>query len=421
MAVKQRLFPSQDQVEVLTMHVSHERFLFNLAVEQFNFASRYRGPNRQRTMWPNNRERNRELTELRRESEWLRRGSQTVQQQALRVVDRAYRNWWANPRHFRRPSFRSARHGTQGFSLVGAGTEYRVERLNRRWAQIKIPKLATPVRFRLSVSWTQIEDTRSCRITCTTAGEWFVSFVAPQPAIDRQLTGRSVGIDRGVSNTFTTSDGEFAHMPGLSPREQERAVRLQRKLARQQKGSKRREETRRRLAVLRTRLNNRRDDFIEQSTTRLVRDYDHIVLERLHTTNMVRSARGTVEAPGRQVAAKRGLNRQIHAQRWGEFATRLEQKAATCGVYVQYVPARHTSQRCAACGHTDIKNRESQAVFACRGCGHRAHADFNAAINILNAGITEVSVQHIAPGLGVTGRGDNTAVMSAKRQSSVAA
>lgn len=85
MAVKQRLFPSPDQIEVLTMHVSHERFLFNLAVEQFNFAFRYRGPNRQRTMWPNNRERNRELTELRSESEWLRCGSQTVQQQALRV------------------------------------------------------------------------------------------------------------------------------------------------------------------------------------------------------------------------------------------------------------------------------------------------------------------------------------------------
>jgi putative transposase len=66
---------------------------------------------------------------------------------------------------------------------------------------------------------------------------------------------------------------------------------------------------------------------------------------------------------------------------------RLEEKAATCGVVVVAVDPRFTSQRCAVCGHTCPENRESQAVFRCRACGHEANADVNAATNILAAGL----------------------------------
>jgi len=51
------------------------------------------------------------------------------------------------------------------------------------------------------------------------------------------------------------------------------------------------------------------------------------------------------------------------------------------------VNPRHTSQRCAQCGHVAVENRVTQAVFRCFACGHRAHADINAARNILRAGL----------------------------------
>ena len=102
---------------------------------------------------------------------------------------------------------------------------------------------------------------------------------------------------------------------------------------------------------------------------------------------MVRSARGTVASPGTNVAAKRGLNRVISAQAWAMIRRRLDDKAATCAVSVVAVDPRGTSQRCAACGHTSPENRESQAVFRCRGCGHQANADINAAVNIFAAGL----------------------------------
>ena len=132
---------------------------------------------------------------------------------------------------------------------------------------------------------------------------------------------------------------------------------------------------------------DRRRDWIEQTTTGLVRGYDLIAVEDLKVKRMVRSAAGTVESPGTNVAAKRGLNRAISAQAWAMIRRRLCDKAATCGVVVVAVDPRGTSLRCAACGHTSTDNRESQAVFRCRGCGHQANADINAAHNILAAGL----------------------------------
>ena len=94
---------------------------------------------------------------------------------------------------------------------------------------------------------------------------------------------------------------------------------------------------------------------------------------------MVRSARGTIAVPGKNVRAKAGLNRSIHAAGCGRLVTRLEDKAPG---RVEKINPAHTSQTCNACGHRDPGNRKSQAVFRCRACGHAAHADVNAARNI---------------------------------------
>jgi putative transposase len=88
---------------------------------------------------------------------------------------------------------------------------------------------------------------------------------------------------------------------------------------------------------------------------------------------------GTIAAPGVNVRAKAGLNRSIHAAGWGRLVRRLEDKAPG---RVERVDSAYTSQTCHACGHREAGNRESQAVFRCRACGHADHADVNAAKNI---------------------------------------
>lgn len=105
----------------------------------------------------------------------------------------------------------------------------------------------------------------------------------------------------------------------------------------------------------------------------------YVVVENLDTKAMTQSARGTVEQPGRNVKQKTGLNRSILAASWGGLEVKLAYKA---GELVKVNPA-HTSQTCSVCGHAHRDNRPLQAVFACRACGFRAHADHNAAVNIL--------------------------------------
>jgi putative transposase len=130
-----------------------------------------------------------------------------------------------------------------------------------------------------------------------------------------------------------------------------------------------------------------------------VRRHDLIAIEDLGVKRMVRSAKGTPVSPGTQVSQKRGLNRAIHAQGWAMLRRRLEDKASTCHVQVIAINPKHTSQRCAACGHTAPENRESQAVFSCRACRHEANADVNAACNILAAGLA-VTARGGIPGYG---------------------
>jgi len=163
---------------------------------------------------------------------------------------------------------------------------------------------------------------------------------------------------------------------------------------------------------------DRRKAWVEESTTQLVRSYDVIVVEGLKIKNMVKSARGTKEAPGTGVAAKRGLNRSILAQCWGLWLSRLKQKAATCGVLVIEVSPRNTSRECHSCGHTDKGNRQSQALFVCVVCGYQRHADINAAENIGDRGIKELG---LAAGLAVTAHGASALVGAVKCEAPIAA
>jgi len=107
------------------------------------------------------------------------------------------------------------------------------------------------------------------------------------------------------------------------------------------------------------------------------------VLEKLRVTNMTRSARGTVEQPGRNVAAKAALNRKILDAGWRQFANILLAKAEETGRVVMFVKAQYSSQTCAECGYVAPENRRSQASFVCGRCGHSDHADANAAKIIL--------------------------------------
>jgi putative transposase len=106
----------------------------------------------------------------------------------------------------------------------------------------------------------------------------------------------------------------------------------------------------------------------------------------LQVRNMSKSAKGSAQAPGRNVRAKSGLNKAILDQGWGEFRCQLEYKVAWRGGYFVAVDPKNTSRTCSCCGHVSADNRKTQALFACVSCGHEDNADHVGALNILAAG-----------------------------------
>ena len=115
-------------------------------------------------------------------------------------------------------------------------------------------------------------------------------------------------------------------MPGLTARERKRLLRLERKLARARRGSNRRGRVKLAIARLQARETDRRKDWAEKVSTDLARRFDVIRVEDLKIGNMTRSAKGSMERPGRNVRAKAGLNRGILRSGWGLLVRRLERQ-----------------------------------------------------------------------------------------------
>ncbi len=361
-----RLYPSPAQQAVLRNHCAHARYVWNLAVEQQSWWR----PGR--TSAPGYLEQCRQLTAARAEHDWLRAGSQMVQQQALRDFAQAMTNFFAGTH--RKPTWRKADRD-EGFRIV-AVKPGQVRRLSRKTGEVWIPK-AGWVRFRWSRA--VAVGVKSYRVSLDQAGRWHVAFAAIPELVCGPGTGEVVGIDRGVAASAALSTGELLKAPQLSPGRKRRLLRLQRRLTRAQRGSAHRARIKLAIARLRARETDARKDWTEKTSTDLARRFDLIRVEDLQVANMTRSAKGTLAEPGRNVRAKAGLNREIMASAWGLLVRRLQDKAPG---RVEKVNPAYTSQRCSACGHVDRKSRESQASFRCTACGFACNADVNAARNI---------------------------------------
>jgi putative transposase len=226
---------------------------------------------------------------------------------------------------------------------------------------------------------------------------WWVTIrCVDVPAEPLPPTGRQVGIDLGVTVLVATSDGTLITNDRHAQRAAHRLARAQRDLATKQRGSQHRRRAVERVAAAHRRVRNRRADTLHQLSRRLVNDHDLIVHEQLAISNLVRRPRPRPDGAGgyarNGAAAKTGLNRCIHDAGWGQFLTMIAYKAESAGRTVIAADPRNTSRTCADCGQISAGNRRG-AVFKCQGCGHEAHADTNAAINVLRAGRAQ---QHTA-------------------------
>ncbi|CCT58869.1 RNA-guided endonuclease InsQ/TnpB family protein [Acetobacter pasteurianus] len=370
-----RLKPNALQEEAFLQFGGVCRLVWNLALEQ------------RREHWRNYQARTgdnlnyvtqaRELTALRRETDFIRAVSQTCQQYALKALDDAYRRFFKGLGGYPQPKKKGV---NDAFTFNGR--EITVERLNNRWGRVRLPKIGW-VKFRMTRN---LMGKLTKATVCLTPLGWQISIGCKDCDIRDFATEGEVGIDRGVAVPLMLSNGTAYMLPERLDVIERRARKAQRILARRKRGSNRHALARKRVAALKAKAARIRKHWAHETTTAICRNHATAVIERLRTRDMTASAAGTVEEPGRNVAQKRGLNRAILNVGWHQIETLLFYKAHR----VVKVDPHFTSQTCSRCGAVDSRNRKNQAFFVCTTCGFHANADHNAAINILHRGNTPV-------------------------------
>lgn len=398
--IKFRLCPTPEQAAVLEGQAHAARTMWNLLHDWWTWGGRSRRPNVTLA--------DKAIRQARKDIDFLGALPAQAAQQVLKQYHRAWVNCWEG--RAGAPTFKSRARSRMSVDAPQA-SKLKVVRLSRRWSTVNIPKIGT-VRFR---SHRPIPGTVTGARVVREANGWHIVFRThweqdnPTPH-----AGPTVGIDRGIKVPLALSDGTNLTHPGWSnPKEPERLVRLERKAARQRRARPRTEPISNRLKAtydkihgLRARVTRRRADWQHKTTHTLATTYSLIGLEDLNIAGMTKSARGTVETPGKQVRQKAGLNRSIQGEAWGQLHTQLAHKSTERGGRVVVVPAPYTSLRCHQCGFWDVKNRKNQAAFACQNptCGWAGNADTNAAKNIHLAALKAAKPEP-APGSGVAGRG----------------
>ncbi|MCJ1677142.1 transposase [Streptomyces sp. APSN-46.1] len=377
-----RAYPTKVQDEILTGWGHTARALWNVALEQRVYLWE------QRRYTLRSAEQCKHLTAARTDLDWIGDLPAQAGQQILRSLDRAYDNFW-NPGHPAGFPVRKKRGHRLSVPFPGQAVE--VRKLNRKWAEVRLPKLGW-LRFRLSRA---IGGTIRNATVSRDGNGWHISLGVHTGRKPDAPNGKpACGVDFGVAaSAFVSTETTPRLMPQtLTANEKKRLKALEQRKARQftyakkhngEKYSNRLRATIAQIATLTTRRANRRRDFTHKLTTDLAKNHGLIGIEDLCVKNMSKSAKGTAEEPGKNVRQKAGLNRSVFDNAPGERRRQLEYKARSYGSVLVAVPPFHTSQTCAACGQVDAESRKGCGrLFACTHCGHEDDADHNASVEI---------------------------------------
>lgn len=387
------LRPTARQETALAACVEDHRQLYNAALQERRDAWRMRGE----TVRYGGQ--SAQLKAIRAADPDHSRWSFSSQQATLRRLDKAMAAFFRRVKAGRKPGYPRFK-GANWFDTV----VWPADGDGCRWDSQPGHPTATYVRLQ-GVGHVRVHRHRPVPGTVKTIGvkregdRWHVVLSCDDvPAGPLPATGAAVGVDMGTVHFLTTSDGRHVENPkygkvaaaGLADAQQALAAfprvrRASRTVKHRRAAGK--------VARLHRKVRRQRLDHAHKTALALVRGHDFIAVEALPVGNMVRApkAKPDPDAPGAYLpngaAAKAGLNRSILDAGWGVFLRVLACKAESAGRVVVAVNPANTSRTCAACGHCAEGNRVSQAEFRCLGCGHTAHADVNAAQNVLGAGL----------------------------------
>ncbi|MCH8313586.1 MAG: transposase [Nitrospinae bacterium] len=316
------------------------------------------------------------------EFEWFAEVPSCSLQQVIKNQDVAFKRFFQGQARF--PNRK--RRGQDSFYLDNAGA------VSVAGNKAKIRNMGE-VRFfqdrEIEERWSKKENRNSATVS-KSGNKWYISFSINEKIPDPQTPKGEIGLDRGITSLVAFSDGRLTPPVNSLEKTLGKLAKAQRVMAKKDKGSNRWRKQVKRIAKIHHEIGNSRKTYLHKLSKQVTEENGLIVLEDLQVRNMSASAKGTEEAPGKNVRSKAALNRRILDQGWGELRRQLEYKAVWEGGEVIAVPPQYTSQQCSACGHTHEDNRDG-AKFLCGECGHEENADVNAAKNILKKGLDERS------------------------------
>ena len=346
------------------------------------------------------------LTAWRNSSEtpWLPDTPYNPLQQALKDLDRAFKNFFEK------------RAGFPKFKRKGSGDAFRYPdpkhiKLNQDKDRICLPKLGW-MRYRNSRE--VLGELRNVTIS-KSCGKWFASILTRREAeLPLPKAATAIGIDLGIARFATLSDGRFIAPLNSFKKHQQRLARYQRCMCRKVKFSNNWGKAKARVQKIHSHIANARRDFLHKATAAISEHHALVCIEDLQVRNMSKSSKGSVAQPGKRVRQKAALNRVILDQGWGEFRRQLNYKMEWSGGMLLAVPPHHTSQTCPICRHISKDNRQTQAKFLCVECGYKNHADVVGAINIVERGHRLLACGEMAQ----SGRSKKQEPFEARRNSS---
>lgn len=399
--VKVKLYPNASQREVLARWQGIAVFVWNLCLEQREDYARKRrlfGTDVYRTTKaPNYFSQGPELTAAKEFAPWIREAPADMLGTVMRTLDRAYQGFFKSltkPGKIKvgRPRFKRR---SDSISLKLRGFKS---------AHFVVHGRSLRVKFGNGLGWVKARgnlDLRGGKVATIALKRefdgWYATICVTSPAVHREPTGiGSVGVDLGIAQTVTLSTGQHYNLPEKMKRLMDRKKVLQRRMKRKKRGSANSRKAYARIAKLDAVVARMRNSFAHEVSTDVARRFDTVVVEDLNLTKMTKSAKGTAEAPGKNVAAKSGLNRELLNSGLGMIRVKLEEKSKKFGAQFVKVCPKYTSQACNSCGHVSIHNRKTQESFACVKCGHTDNADVNAAKNIRDKGIESTTAKKAA-------------------------
>lgn len=370
-----RIYPNKDQIEQLIQNIGCARFVYNSCLEanEVDYGLKVQD-NLEDLKVGNKSYFNQHLNTLKSVHSWLKNAESTCLQSSYeRLIDSLKRFFKGQNKY---PKYKSKHNPVQSIKIKANKSSKDKLTIRFEGNKLRLNKFG----------FVKYKDNRKIegRILSATishnANKWYASInCADVPVKPKPMTNMEVGLDLGLIDFVTFSNGEKIAKLNIT-KEKKQYRRLQKALSRKTIGSANFKRNKLRLARKYQRILDKRNDFLQKLTTRIVNDFDIICIENLNIKGM--SSKGK--------SYKKGLNRSIFNASWNKFTSMLKYKVEwydkTLNQIDRFFPS---SKTCSSCGYIHRDFGLHIRKWACPICKTNHDRDVNAAINILNEGLKD--------------------------------